>query len=173
MIYFLDFDRTLFDPDAFVVHLIGREGGERLAKPTEEALRAATARFIESGGTTLAPGELRPFVYKDVPEFLRAFGNEAIILTFGDPTLQRRKVENALAGIPRISALYTGDMRKGEFMKDRIAAYGSSISFVDDRPIELESMATHCPQVRLFEMRRDGATGDGRWPVVRSLTELL
>jgi FMN phosphatase YigB (HAD superfamily) len=173
MVYFLDFDRTLFDSDAFVAHVLERHGGTYHAKEPEERLQAAVAASFEKADIAFAPGELAPFVYRDVPEFLRAAGNEAIILTFGNPALQKLKIENALAGIPRVSVLYTNDRRKGMFLKERIAAYaGSSPVFVDDRTIELEDMERECPSVRLFEMRRDGGVGDGRWPVIHSLSEL-
>lgn len=172
MTYFLDFDRTLFDTDAFVAHLVKRPDAELfLSHESEEMLAAVLNRLCEEGKVSFAPDELKPFVYADVPEFLRMAGNEAIILTFGNPKLQKLKIENALAGIPRVSVLYT-DIRKGEFMKDRIMAYGASPVCVDDRAVELESLALHCPSAKLFEMRRDGGKGDGRWPVIHTLAEL-
>lgn len=172
MMYLLDFDRTLFDTDAFVAHVLRRADVASLHNETEEALASTLATLVARGELAFAPGELAPFVYRDVSEFLRAAGNEAVILTFGDPALQKLKIDSALAGIPRVSALYTSDERKGAFMRERIGAYGAAPLFVDDRAIELEDMARACPSVRLFEMRRDRASGDGRWPVIRSLAEL-
>ncbi len=172
MVYLIDFDYTIFDSAAFIAHVLRRPETACLRDRPEEELARALDELSSEGALAFEPGELKPFVYPDVPEFLRSAGNEAVILTFGNPALQRMKVENALAGIPRVSAFYTGAVRKGEYMKDRIAAYGSSIAFADDRALELENMAAHCPHVRAFEMRRDGAPGDGRWPVIRSLEDL-
>lgn len=171
MTYFLDFDRTIFDTDAFIAHLLAKPDIERLRHESEEELGRILDDLVKAGAVSFAPGELTPFVYPDVPEFLRMAGNSAVILTYGNPALQKLKVENALAGIPRVSALYT-QVRKGEFMRDRIAAYGSETIAVDDRDFELESLAAECPKTRLYEMRRDSAAGDGRWPVIHSLTEL-
>lgn len=172
MMYFLDFDRTLFDTDAFKEYLKAHPGAAELSGEPREDLGRALNDRVRTGELSFAPGELARFVYQDVPEFLRMLGNEAMILTYGNPELQRIKIASALAGIPRVQALYSGEMRKGEFMKDRIAGYGVAALFVDDTPLELELMTAAAPGVRCFEMRRDGAPGDGRWPVVRSLTEL-
>lgn len=173
MMHFLDFDRTLFDTEAFFAFL-----GERFNEPLPETdiervqLAARLASRVASGGLTLAPGELAPFVYADVPEFLRALGNEAVIVTYGDEALQRMKIESALAGIPRVSAIYVGESRKGPHLARRLAISSTRALFVDDTPLELESVAAHCPEVSLYEMRRDGEVGDGRWPVIRSLYDL-
>ncbi len=146
MTYFLDFERTLFNTDAFAARI--------------------------RSGIPVAPEELKSFVYADVPEFLRMAGNEAIIVTSGSQAEQLPKIEQALAGIPRLSVLCVGVTPKGEYLKDRMRAYGSSPVFTDDSLSQLESVSQHCPQAKVFEMRRDGGAGDGRWPVIRSLTEL-
>ena len=172
MMYFLDFDRTLFNVDAFIAHVSAPPDTFQFLGEPEESLARTLEELSTRGAIVFSPGELKPFVYPDVPEFLRMAGNEAVILTYGNPALQRLKVENALAGIPRVSALYTGDVRKGEYMKEHIARFSGMLALVDDRSIELESMAAHCPEVTLFEMRRDGGAGDGRWPVIRSLYDL-
>lgn len=171
--YFLDFDRTLFDTNAFIEFLRVRPGTESLFTDEENMPVAQTlGRMSEAGALSFATGELAPFVYPDVPEFLRMLGNEAAIVTSGNPVFQQMKIASALAGIPRISALYVGDEPKGPFLALRHASYGGVQIFTDDRPIELESVAVHCPSIRPFEIRRDGALGDGRWPVIRGLSEL-
>jgi len=152
MMYFLDFDRTLFNTDAFIASM--------------------QSRLAALDDLSFAPGELTPFIYSDVPEFLRALGNEAVIVTHGNPVLQRMKIESALAGIPRVSAIYVNQELKGPHLATRLAGSGARALFVDDTPLQLESVETHCPAVALYEMRRDGGTGDGRWPVVRSLLDL-
>ncbi len=189
MMYFLDFDRTLFDSDAYNRSLIDEPG----CAPFKEEIRAVLeqgrehslsggkqrqivwdklSEAIASGAVVFPPGHLTRFLYADVAEFLRGLGNEAVIVTFGQIDRQRVKVESSLAGIPRVTAWYTGDMPKADFMKEKLGSYSAPLYFVDDHPLEIARMQELCPQVTLFEMRRDGKEGDGRWPVVRSLTEL-
>ena len=171
--YFLDFDRTLFDTNAFIESLRVRPETESLF--TDEAnmsIAQTLGRMSETGAFSFSAGELSRFVYPDVPEFLRMLGNEATIVTSGNPVFQQMKIASALAGIPRISALYVGDEPKGPFLALRHASYGGTQIFTDDRPVELESVAEHCPSIRLFEIRRDGTLGDGRWPIIHSLSEL-
>ncbi|MFZ1987942.1 MAG: hypothetical protein WAV21_02835 [Minisyncoccia bacterium] len=171
MTYFLDFDRTLFDTDAFISRLLEHSTSEPASVERDEELGRMLEERMKKGEVIFPPEELKEFVYADVPEFLRGAGNEATIVTYGNPLLQKFKIEHALKGIPRLSVFYTDQTRKGEFLTSRIHAYASPV-FVDDRTIELESVMTHCPAVRVYEMRRDGGAGDGRWPVIRSLTEL-
>lgn len=172
MTYFLDFDRTLFDTDAFVAHLMRRPDAERFLRHESESALAATLNALaQAGEVAFVPGELKPFMYPDVSGFISMAENDVAILTFGNSDLQRLKIENVLAGAPPISVFYTGDTMKGAYMKDWMGQYEHPV-FVDDMPAQLEDMAAHCPQVQLFEMRRDGGAGDGRWPVIRSLTEL-
>lgn len=170
MMYFLDFDRTLFDTEAFFPFITSRFS-EPLPRTDDGQAHLATslARKVASGELAFAPGELASFVYPDVPEFLRALGNEAVIVTYGDEGLQRAKILSALAGIPRVSAIYVGAHRKGPPIAARLGASGTRALFVDDTPLELESVETHCPEVTLYEMRRDRDAGDGRWQVVHSL----
>ncbi len=171
--YFLDFDRTLFDTNAFIEYVRTHSSTEKMfMEDTETSLAYTLGLMAESGALSFTAGELSRFVYPDVPEFLRMLGNEAAIVTHGNPVFQQIKIASALAGIPRVSALYAGDDLKGPFLAPRYASYGSVQVFADDKPTEIESVAEHCPSIRLFEMRRDGASGDGRWPVIRSLSEL-
>lgn len=170
--YFLDFDRTLFDTDAFVDHVKKHPLVSALPVSSEESLALELHTLLTGKQMVFQDGELKQFLYGDVPEMLRHLGNEGCIITYGIPEFQKMKVENATKGIPRISALYTDHVRKGEFMKERMHAYGGSVIFVDDNVIELEGMSEYCPHVTSYEIRRDGRAGDGRWPVIRSLDEL-
>lgn len=95
-----------------------------------------------------------------------------MVITYGVRKFQESKVESAITGIPRISTIYTNDVRKGDVIGPHIGMYGASPVFVDDAPIELEIFEARCPGAQIFEMRRDGGVGDGRWPVIHSLTEL-
>jgi len=171
MTYFLDFDRTIFDTDGFIAHLAKRSDTSAISYESEEELAAKLEEMSRGMRLAFEPEELELFVYDDAREFLKTKAGDAIVLTYGNPTLQKLKVENALAGLPGLSALYTANVRKGAYMKERMASYEPA-ALIDDRPVELEVMAAECPGVRLFEMRRDGGAGDGRWPVIRTLAEI-
>lgn len=151
MMYFFDFDRTLFDTDSF-------------KKDYTEA--------VQTRKLSAPHGALAKYVYPDVPEILRALGNEAVIITYGDVAWQRAKVESALADIVRLTVLYAGDAVKAEFLKQWPGYYGAPAQFIDDTVEELDSVAAAFPAIKNYEMRRDGGAGDGRWPVIRSLFEL-
>lgn len=146
MRYFLDFEGALFDSEAF------------RAWPGADA-------------GPFAPGALARFLYPDAAQFLRDKENAATVITFGDPLRQRAKVESAFFGIPRTSVMYTDGVRKGAYLTPHTHLHAGAL-LVDDTPAELEVLAERCPGLALYEMRRDGRPGDGRWPVVRSLAEL-
>lgn len=170
MRYFLDFDRTVFDTDAFVRHLAERPDIGALANE-ETALAALLEERAKDGTLSFAPGELSSFLYPDAAAFLREKENAVTIITFGNPALQELKAKSALFGIPRMSVMYTGGVRKGEFLAPHTHLHEGAIA-VDDSPLELEQLASACEPIVLYEIRRDGNAGDGRWPVVRSLAEL-
>ncbi len=173
MIYFLDFDRTLFDTDKFVQYLNTRNDTKEILKQCEyEDIAKTITPFIKSGEVTFAPGELSKFVYSDVPEFLRMTGNESIVVTYGVAMFQKAKVNSALFGIPRVSVRYTGEVQKGPFLSKHTQLYPGKKLFVDDKPSVLENISEHCTDIELYEIRRDGETGDGRWKVITSLNEL-
>lgn len=187
--YFLDFDRTLFDTDAFNTSLIDEPGCKAFAEELrtvitagrDDTLTGGTARIqawekvahaVESGTLSFAPGYLKRFLYQDVAEFMRSLGNEALIISFGDAEWQKAKIESALADVVRVTTLYTGHTPKAEYLASWPGYYGQEAAFVDDRVAELELLHDAFPALRLFEMRRDGKEGDGRWPVIRSLSDL-
>jgi len=188
MTYFLDFDRTLFDTDAYNRGLLDipackpfRDELQALleapphAVPTKQerdAIWDKLSALLISGELSFAPGELAKYVYPDVPEFLRMLGNEAIIITYGEKTRQKAKVDSAFAGIVRLTTLYTEDKLKAEYFEQYPHLLAASSLFVDDRALELETMEKLFPQVKLFQMVRGGGPGDGRWTVVRSLSDL-
>lgn len=117
-------------------------------------------------------GDPARFLYPDAATFLREKENGVIIVTSMDKERDGMFMQSALAGIPRMSVMYTGGRLKGEFLAPYISMYGASPVFVDDSVDQLASMALHCPQAQLFEMRRDTREEDGRWTVVRSFPEL-
>ena len=189
MTYFLDFDRTLFDTEAYYTHLVDRSECKEfrddmllLRQPPADGLGSGDAfrqnvwskisALLESGALAFGPGELSIFLYADVVEFLRQMGNEAIIITFGDKLRQRAKVESALSGVVRLTVLYTELVHKADFLLQYPHLVPAQAIFVDDYVYELEKMSQAFPAAKLFQMRRDGTGGDGRWPVIRSLHEL-
>ncbi|MBP6860233.1 MAG: hypothetical protein KBC38_01560 [Candidatus Pacebacteria bacterium] len=189
MIRFLDFDRTLFDTDAYLASLpdepacapFREELLQTLASKREESVSGGEARIavwdkvseaIRSGALSFAPGYLSRFLYADTLETLRAYGNEAIIVSYGEKERQRVKIESALAGVVRLTVLYTGMESKAEFLSKWPGYYGASAVLVDDRPSELEALASALPALSLYEMRRDNGKGDGRWPVIHTLADL-
>lgn len=172
MRYFLDFDRTLFDTEKFLSLLGEKINVSNLNALTQEERSAVLSRAYEATPFSFLPGELTPFVYGDVAEFLHLAANNATIITYGAPVVQELKIRNALARVPRVQVIYTGSKRKGPFVLEQLGESGSEAVFVDDTVSQLESVAASCPSAHLFEMRRDGKPGDGRWPVITSLYEL-
>ena len=189
MTYFLDFDRTLFDSDAYNEYLLTlpacapfhdelreilSEGRDETKLPTKyrTAVWDKLTQVLQSGELTFAPGELSQFVYHDVSEFLRHMGNEAIIITYGEKTRQKVKLESALAGTVRLTVLYTEDLLKSEYLEKYPHLVPGQAIFVDDLAEHLEGVQKAFPYVSLYEMRRDGKEGTGRWKTIHSLTEL-
>lgn len=187
--YFLDFDRVLFDTDAFNASLSGEPGCASFAQDLENVVGTSRDETLTGGeerqrvwtkvgealrcGTlTFPPGALSRFVYPDALHALRSLENNAVVITYGDVELQRAKIESALAGIPRLTVLYTGQERKATYLSQWPGYYGTPAIAVDDRVAELELLAATHPSLQLFEMRRDQGPGDGRWPVIRTLAEL-
>jgi hypothetical protein len=123
--------------------------------------------FVDVYGTLIDGATDTP--YGDTAEFLRMLGNEAILISSAD---DKGPIEAALTGIPRLTIILTNNQLKGEFLAEHPHLVTASTLFVDDSPSQLASVSERFPDVRIFEMRRDGKDGDGRWPVVHSLSEL-
>lgn len=172
MMYFIDFDRTAFDTDSFIESLKTHPVAAQFSTLSEPALSTALNTAVADGILSFTPGELSLFLYEDAGRFLRDKENGVMLITYGNEALQRAKVESALHGIPRISTIYTGEVRKGEYLAPHIRMYGQSPVFVDDSIVELETMMNTCPGVVIYEMRRDGGVGDGRWTAIDSLSKL-
>lgn len=170
--YLLDFDRTCFDTDAFMEYLATHPHARQYAHLSGEELGRILNKDVEMGILQFAPGELSQFLYEDAARFLRDKENGVLLITHGNAHLQRAKVESAIYGIPRISTIYTGEVRKGVFLGPHIGMYGSNPVFVDDVPVELELLETYAPHAVLYEMRRDHKTGDGRWRTITTLSDL-
>lgn len=171
MRYYLDFDRTVFDTESFKAYVRDLPGNESLKECAAADLGPAIVALAKEGGVAFAPGELSRFLYPDAATFLREKENAVTIITFGDREVQEMKTKSALYGIPRMSVMFTGELRKGSFLEPHTHLHADAV-LVDDSPHELELLASTCPLLGLYEMRRDGKEGDGRWPVIRNLSEL-
>lgn len=170
--YFIDFDRTLFDTERFFAYLETHPKFRDVYKSAEGGKAGVVAHALTDPEFSFLKGELSEFLYEDGAAFLREKENSVMIITFGNPLFQKAKVLSAVDGIPRVQALYTGDVRKGTFIAPHLDMYGPTPTFVDDAPLELDILREECPTAKLFEMRRDGEEGCGRYPVIRSLREL-
>lgn len=171
MRYYLDFDRTIFDTESFKDLVRDMPGNEHLKGCARDELSPAIGALIKAGTLTFEPGALSRFIFPDAATFLREKENAVTIITYGDPFVQEYKAKNALFGIPRMSVMYTGDVRKGNYLAPHTHLHADAC-MADDLPLELELVANECPRLQLFEMRRDGEAGDGRWPVIRTFSEL-
>lgn len=171
MRYYLDFDRTVFDTGAFKSYVSELPGNEALKALGDAELGPAIVERSREGRLSFAPGELSRFIYPDAAAFLREKENAVTIITFGDRELQEAKTKSALHGIPRMSVMFTEDKQKGRFLAPHTHLHVDAL-LVDDSPAELEVLAAECPKLSLFEMRRDGGQGDGRWPMIHALSEL-
>lgn len=188
MTYFLDFDRTLFDTDAFIEYLAKHSSlasfQDRIRAAVQgkrdATIRGNVGRFelwgeigdlYKSGELVFAQGDLVKFLYPDVVPFLNAHP-QSIIFTYGEPSLLEAKIIHTLPDFPRERIVYTADKEKGPLMQGLTKKYPAPYVLVDDLPAQLASVESERLPISLYEMRRDGEKGDGRWPVVHSLKEL-
>lgn len=172
MTYFLDFDRTLFDTSAFLRYIIERDGLERLLPLSEVEMAAELNTLAADGRLAFAPGELTRFIYPDAEKFLGKNHASSVIVTAGNVALQKGKLESTFHEEPIPRIFYNGDERKGTFIARMIDSYPAPRTFIDDKPMELDSVALHCPEMTLYEMRRDGGAGSGAYTVIRSFDAL-
>jgi hypothetical protein len=81
------------------------------------------------------------------------------------------KVTDALRDFTLADIVYAR-RSKGHVMSRLIDELEGPYTFVDDMHFQLRSVSKKCPDVEVFEIRRDGKEGNGQWPVIRSLNEL-
>lgn len=110
-------------------------------------------------------------LFVDAATFLREKENATTIVVSGSRSEHEPHVRTALEGIPRMSVMYTDGVRTGEYLKPHPHLHVDAI-LVDGRPEELAEISETCPGLQVYEIRRDGEAGDGRWSVVRLLSEL-
>ncbi|MBX9765540.1 hypothetical protein K2X83_02775 [Patescibacteria group bacterium] len=192
MTYFLDFDRTIFDFDAFFIDLINVPALSSVKEQVLEVIkipRGVDAAHDEkrnkmweklhalysAGAFSFAPGTLTHFVFPDARAFLEKHGTDTVIVTKGGLDLSFQKGKVDASDVSRLARHCEYVMRttpKGEVMKSLVEKYPGPHVFVDDFSQELDSVATENPGVALYEIRRDGKPGSGRFPVISSLAEL-
>lgn len=123
--------------------------------------------FLDVYGTVI--DEATETAYVDAVQLLHSLGNEAILISLAD---SESAIRAMLAGVPRLTVLLTGGKDKSEYLAANPHLVPASALFVDDSADQLAGMLERFPHVKLFEIRRDGASGDGRFPVIHSLSEL-
>lgn len=187
MKYFFDFDRTVFDTESFKRAYAKRPTVRELlhqAKETVKEFFSSTRSisryriFSRMLGTYLShrrfgflPEELKDYLYPDAASFLATHSEDCTIVTYGVRAFITAKVANALTSFPLGDIVYT-PRKKGRTLKRLTEGKEGPFVFVDDAHFQLESVGRDCPYIELFEIRRDGQRGDGRWPVIRSFDEL-
>ncbi len=152
MHYFIDFDRTIFDTPSF-----------------KKALRRRDTFLLHLGLLKMSPDDVKKFLYSDVEGFLAS--HDCTIVTYGVKSFITAKVISALAHFPHVDVIYTTH-RKGPVIKKICESRKGAYTFIDDMHFQLESVSKECPDIKVYEMRRDSMKGDGRWPVIHSLNEL-
>jgi len=171
--YFIDFDRTAFDTDSFIQYLKTHPVAGAYTELPEAELAKALNSAVLRKELIFAPGELSPFLYEDAGRFLRDKENGVMLITYGNEALQRAKVESAIYGIPRISTIYTGEVRKGNYLAPHMGMYGQAPVFVDDSIEELEIFSAQCPGASVYEIRRNNAPADGRWTCIENFSGIV
>jgi len=185
MKYFIDFDRTVFDTDAFKKSIAGGPTLRELVTQFRDAVieffqhdptTRRRQRFTRTWGTFLShgrfafkPEELTHFLYPDVEPFLST--HDCTIVTYGVRAFITAKVATTLRHLPVTDIVYTS-RKKGPTIKRLTEAANDSCTFIDDMHFQLASVSRWCPDVQVIEMRRDGKEGTGSWPVIRSLAEV-
>lgn len=172
MTYFLDFDRTLFDTSAFLTYIIERENLSHLMSLSEVEMAVELNSITANGLLTFAPGELERFIYPDAVVFLKKNLASSVVVTAGNVALQKAKLESTFHKELPAKIFYTGEERKGPFLKGLLDSFPAPWSFVDDKPMELESVAKECPDIQLYEIRRDEKAPAGTFSIIHSFDEL-
>ena len=182
--YFLDFDRTLFDTP-----LLYKRGIESGAIPQEfvplvETAIAGKADYsvpewdgffggLEREEFEIIPADASALVYADAKEFLASHGNEVVVVTAGRVSVQKRKVERSgvLALVQNV--IYSEYDPKGDVLARNYSHFTDAVIFVDDKESQLTSVKTHFPDCSVFQIVRSEITIPSvQYPILRSLTEL-
>lgn len=183
MIFFLDFDRTLLDWDRLVLRLIDicpplhadirTVTGLPPGTPERRAVWKKVADLIESGAFSLSEHDVQQHLYADAVSFVSRRAGDIVIATSGDPGLQKIKLNLAFPGVQfRDTLLCGGHDNKGMEIEKWLKGAQPEALFVDDAPLQLESVAKACPWISLFEMCRNCKTPASRFPTINDFNEL-
>lgn len=178
--FFLDFDRTLFDSDClFEEVLLGHEVLQEEARlaweqPSGSKERQEFYRFagthVEQGNFSVDPGAFAKYVYPDALQFLKTYGEQVVIITYSDDvTFQKHKVEATGLHTLVSGVLYTKDP-KGPVLRKEFPEKPTGF-FVDDSPAQLASVSHECPWLTPVEMRRDEKESTGHYKTVKNFEE--
>jgi FMN phosphatase YigB (HAD superfamily) len=159
---FLDFDRTLFDTDAFY-NVIERQ-------------------LLIGIDTAIRGFDLGQFLFDDMIRFMcnaSEAGYLCHLVTFGERQVQERKVR--LSGIEPYftEVFYVEQGSKAEVIKQYLHSGVSceKAVFIDDTIEHLEQVKLLLPYIVAIRMARPGAKGsdilDGRFVTVSSLRDVL
>ena len=146
MMYFLDFDRTLFDTERFY---------------------NALERGLIIPDDALSLDQLSSFLYADTLPFLKRHQDDTLVLvTRGERLIQETKVLNTLIEDFFDELLYVPEGSKGVAIEAYLNAHpeqaGVPMFFLDDTIAELESIRTHFPDtLTVVRMRRLTAKNAG------------
>lgn len=194
MTFFLDFDRTLFDtyrsyqylskkltalPEVKALFDEVMLGDEKfnLDNPKRGEVSRELERIFTEGLITLEPGEYAEYVYPDAQKFLDIHGEQSIIVTANRacPSYQQAKLEasglfaivQTVCNIP-----LAGGATKGSEVAALMKEYDGPYFFIDDHNSQLLAVQKECPDVAVYEMRRDGKSGIDSIPTITSFDEL-
>jgi len=190
MTYFLDFDRTVFDYDSYLAYFTDIPAfapfKERILSLSGKNDDVSTQKrremfeeldiWYEKGGYKFTPGELQRFMFPDAFDFLRAHGKDSVIITSGGTStlFQEDKIKSAGAAemVAEVRYLHGRNLLKGSEILALCGRYKEPFVFIDDLVEQLDHVAAAVPKISLFEIRRDGKAGSGKYPVIRLLNEL-
>lgn len=149
MIFFLDFDRTLFDTEKFYNAL------ERALIVPEDVLSIS---------------DIKNFLYADSLPFLderKVAGDSLILASRGTIIIQKTKAEQSGILAYLSDALYVEPgTSKGSAIQAYLAEHpvveGEKAFFLDDTITELEEVQKQCPSVQSVRMRRASARNAGQ-----------
>jgi len=196
----LDFDHTLFDTDRFFWIDLRRQA-LRLGIPSQvwndtylELWREGYSlkkhfnlilKRLESAPPTLRLGlkillnefqwNLKRWVYPDVVPFLKSMkkkGIQRILLSFGNPSWQKRKVDYSEVGYYLDEAIYTRkEISKSQFVRSLSRRF-QELVMVDNDPRELDSAVEVCPDLRTFWICRPLEGKEARYPEASRYVEM-
>lgn len=140
--------------------------------PVEAVFNALEANSAES--------TLKRFIFSDsisFLEFLKKTGQKVILLSIGDPSFQRVKL-NGIGFLKYFDEIYFVDRHKEKNMTPilQLCAVGETMWFINDKVEETQSVVDACPEVKPvlkvceeFPLETYAASG---FPYFKTLTEI-